>query len=127
MAKARVELRGCMTHSGRGRTFRKGVPQIMTNPSDILYYQSQGDFSVVMLDDDPAPKAEEPKPKTKVKVPEPVDEDEPEGDEDEDEGGEPEGEDETKPSMESAVIAAEERKKPVGGKPGQKQKVKATK
>ena len=123
MAKARVELRGCMTHSGRGRTFKKGVPQIMTNPSDILYYQGQGDFSVVMLDDDPAPKTDEPKPKTKVKEPKPVDEDEPKADEPE--ADEPE--DATKPSMESAVIASDERKKIVGGKPGHKQKVKATK
>lgn len=66
MPKARVELRGSMSHTGNGRKFEKGKPQIMTNPSDIAYYQQQGEFSVTMLEED-----DEKPAKQKVKVAKP--------------------------------------------------------
>jgi len=49
MARARVELKGCLTFQGKGRTFKKGSPQILTNPADIMYYQQQAVFVVTML------------------------------------------------------------------------------
>lgn len=81
MAKARVELRSALSHTARGRQFKKGAPQILTNPADILFYQQQSEFSVTLLEEDkpapvapakvkaaPAPKEPEPE--------EPVDENE---------------------------------------------------
>ncbi len=47
--KARVELRGAMSHLAGGRKFLKGKPQILTNPSEIAYYKAQGGFSVTMM------------------------------------------------------------------------------
>lgn len=46
---AKVELVGCLTHNARGREFRKDRPQILTNPDDIHYYQSQSSFVVTMM------------------------------------------------------------------------------
>lgn len=51
MAKARVELKGASTFSSRGRKFKKGFPQVLTNPSDIQYYKGQPDFDVQILDE----------------------------------------------------------------------------
>lgn len=48
--RARVELKGCLTHDAGGRHFAKGQPQILTNPAEIKYYQGQAEFSVTMLD-----------------------------------------------------------------------------
>lgn len=48
--RAKVELLGSESHTGRGRTIERGKPLILTNPSDIRYYQAQGGFSVTMLD-----------------------------------------------------------------------------
>lgn len=59
--RARVELTGCLTHEGNGRKFKKGQPQILTNSSDIKYYQGQACFSVTVLETK----------KSKVKEPEP--------------------------------------------------------
>lgn len=86
MASARVELTGCVSHTARGRTFRKNQPQTLTNPADILYYQSQQDFSVIVLDD--APPA-----KTKAKIAAPAKPKEPVKDDDEGEGDDEEPED----------------------------------
>lgn len=72
MAKARVELLKAASHTARGRTFRKGQPQIITSPADILYYQQQSEFSVVHLEED-APKAPV---KVKAVAPAPVEEEE---------------------------------------------------
>lgn len=47
--RARVELRGALTHIGQGRKFKKGSPQILTNPAEIAYYKQQGGFSVTMM------------------------------------------------------------------------------
>lgn len=62
MAKARVELLKSATHTARGRTFRKGQVQILTNSADILYYQQQPEFSVIVLEED------KPAAPTKVKA-----------------------------------------------------------
>lgn len=72
--RARVELRGSLTHQGRGRAFKKGSPQILTNSADIVYYQQQAGFAVTMLSD-------KSKAATKVVAPEP-DDDSGEGDND---------------------------------------------
>jgi len=48
-ARARVELKGSLSHSGGPRFFKKGLPQILTIPSHIEYYQAVGGFSVTML------------------------------------------------------------------------------
>jgi hypothetical protein len=47
---AKIELTGSLTHSARGRIFKKGMPQILTDPSDVSYYQTQADFCVTILD-----------------------------------------------------------------------------
>lgn len=78
-----------MTHTAHGRTFRKGVAQVLTNASDILYYQQQADFAVVILDDDPPAKV-----KAALKAPEPDADDEGEEPDADDEGDEDEDEDE---------------------------------
>lgn len=48
--RARVELRGSLTHDHGGRVFKKGSPQILTNAAEIKYYQGQAGFSVTMLE-----------------------------------------------------------------------------
>jgi cell division ATPase FtsA len=55
--RARVELIESFTHDSRWRKFRRGSPQIITNPAEIQYYKNQPGFSVVLLD-----------PETKEKV-----------------------------------------------------------
>jgi len=57
MARARVELRGSLTHVGGGRTFKKNAPQILTNASEIAYYKGQAGFSVTEMKDSPKAKA----------------------------------------------------------------------
>ena len=70
MAKARVVLSKCESYEARGRKFVRGVPQIITDSREIMYYKRQGEFSVTMLQevkaapDKPKPK-EEPKPAKK--------------------------------------------------------------
>lgn len=64
--RARVELRGSLTHQGKGRFFKKGSPQILTNAAEVLYYQQQSGFAVTML-------SEQSKTATKVVAPEPDD------------------------------------------------------
>jgi len=59
--RARVELRGCLTHQSGGRLFKNGSPQILTNPSEIKYYQGQAGFTVTMLSTE---KAKAPEPAT---------------------------------------------------------------
>ena len=49
MARAKVELMGALTHSGRGRSFERGKPQILTGASEIAYYKAQSEFSVTIL------------------------------------------------------------------------------
>lgn len=62
MARARIELRGALSHARGGRTFKKGAPQIVTNAGEIAYYRSVGGFSVTMLEDDPPPRVKAPPP-----------------------------------------------------------------
>jgi hypothetical protein len=75
-----------MSHTARGRTFKKGQPQILTNAGDVAFYQSLKEFRVAVM---------ETPTKKKVKS-----KDAPAKDPDE-----------TRPGMESAVMAAEERKR----------------
>jgi hypothetical protein len=49
MARARIELRGSLSHTVRGRVFKKGQPQIITSPDDILYFQQTDGFVVTLL------------------------------------------------------------------------------
>lgn len=55
MARARIELRGALTHQAPagagGRLLKKGSPVIVTNPSHIDYYKSQSGFAVTLLKD----------------------------------------------------------------------------
>lgn len=72
MARARVELKGCVSYTVGGRVWKKRKPQILTNESEIAKYQSIGDFSVTILKeesrskakDKPAPTPPEPEPET---------------------------------------------------------------
>lgn len=64
MPRAKVELLTSLTHTGRGRKFRKGFPQIITNAGDIQYYQNQSGFSVQVLDAPSAKTASPPVKKT---------------------------------------------------------------
>jgi len=62
MARARVELRGSMSHTGGPRTFKKGQPQVLTNPDHIEYYRKVGGFSVTNLKDEKAKPGKKPAP-----------------------------------------------------------------
>lgn len=90
--RARVELRGCLTHSARGRTVKRGEPFYTTNAADIRYYQAQADYAVTILEA-PKRKGPAPRPKKPAAAPPPPppededDEDEPESEAD-DEGEE---------------------------------------
>lgn len=55
MVKARVTLTGSLSHEHGGRRMIKGQPQVITNPAEILYYQQQSGFSVVVLDGENKP------------------------------------------------------------------------
>jgi hypothetical protein len=68
--KARVELIGSFTHNSHWRKFRKGSPQILTNPAEIQYYQNQYGFDVVLLDPEIKEKVviQKTKSKSKTKV-----------------------------------------------------------
>jgi len=58
MARARVELRGALTHTRGHRTFTKGAPQVLTDDAELAYYKAQSQFSVTMLEEPkPAPAA----------------------------------------------------------------------
>jgi hypothetical protein len=50
MVKARVQLTGPATWSGRGHHFRRGESKILTQPADILFFKHAGGFSVTMLE-----------------------------------------------------------------------------
>jgi len=106
--RARVELRGSLTHEHEGRRFKRGSPQILTTVSEIMYYQSQSGFVVTILDNGkdkrftpPKPKQEkatplEPKIKSEPE-PEPEPEDDPEPEPEDDSEPEPEDDSETEP------------------------------
>jgi hypothetical protein len=84
--RAKVELLGSETHTGRGRTIERGKPVILTNPSDIRYYQAQGGFSVTILEDASAKPAAKPVKggKPAKPAPPPVEEDSDDDDSDDD-------------------------------------------
>ncbi len=62
MARARVELKGCQSYNDKARKFKKGEVQIITNPTDILFFKSLSDFSVTELQEI-APKVKKAKKK----------------------------------------------------------------
>ena len=72
MARAKIELLGSASHTGRGRKVIKGRPQFVTNPADIAYYESLPGFKVTMLGDTSKPEKKKPaepkgdKPKQKT-------------------------------------------------------------
>jgi cell division ATPase FtsA len=65
--RARVELIESFTHNSKWRKFRRGSPQIITNPAEIQYYKNQPGFSVVLLDSEAKEKVVIKKVKSKSK------------------------------------------------------------
>jgi hypothetical protein len=55
--RAKVELVGCQSHTARGRTFKKGQPQTITNADDVAYYQASVEYAVTLLEAAPKKKA----------------------------------------------------------------------
>ena len=73
--RAKVELLGCETHQARGRSFQRGKPQILTNPSDCAYYKAQSEFSVTLLSDGTPKPAAKPAKAAKRPAPPPENDD----------------------------------------------------
>lgn len=82
MARARVTLREAISYTKRGRTFKRGVPQIVDKQNEIDYFKATSGFAVTLLPEQP--------PKQRVVEPPSETEDAPETTE------EPETEPETK-------------------------------
>lgn len=93
--RAKVELLGCETHQARGRSFQRGKPQILTNPSDIAYYKAQSEFSVTLLSDGTPKPAAKPAKAAKRPAPPPEDDDDSEDDDTEDGDEDSEDDDDT--------------------------------
>lgn len=55
MARARVVLSNAQSHVRGNRTFKKGVPEILTDEDEIAYYKAQSQFTVTMLKDPTRP------------------------------------------------------------------------
>ena len=53
MARARVTLREARSYTKGGKTFKKGMPQIVTSASEIAYFKATTGFAVTLLDDQP--------------------------------------------------------------------------
>lgn len=122
--RARVELLGSLTYEGKGRSWERGKPQILTSLSEINHYRAKSEFAVTMLKTEAAPEAKKvAKPAAGKKpakaAPEPVEDDEDEdsgddedeeldeGDADEDadsEGDEDEDDAEAKPLYKKADL-----------------------
>jgi uncharacterized membrane protein YfbV (UPF0208 family) len=51
MARARIELRGALTHTRGQRSVTKGAPQVITDANEIAYYKAQTSFSVTILEE----------------------------------------------------------------------------
>jgi hypothetical protein len=47
---AKVELLGSLTHTHKGRVFKKGQPQVVVDTEEIACYQSLEGFSVTILE-----------------------------------------------------------------------------
>lgn len=54
--RARIELRGSVSHQSKFRTCQRGKPWYSTNAAEIRYYKATGGFSVTMLAPEPRPK-----------------------------------------------------------------------
>lgn len=68
MAKAaRITLRGSLSHTHKGRTFVRGIPQIVTDPAEIGYYKGQAGFAVKMLKEKKSTKTKKASAVKKVK------------------------------------------------------------
>lgn len=81
-AKVQLDSRGPVTFHGRGRKLARGESIIVTNQADIRYFQTQGGFSVTILEGT-MPKAPPPEPE--------ADEDDEDEDLEPDEDLDPEG------------------------------------
>ena len=105
--RARIELRGALTHEGRGRKSVRGKPFYSTNASEIAYYRSCGEFIVTVLSTDEAvrPKPKKTKKGKKAKAPPPPEEDDDEDDEEDDEEDEDERGEVTDTLTKSALMA----------------------
>lgn len=70
MAKARVTLldSGPVSYEVGPHKFAKGESRIITNPSDILYFQRQRDFGVEMLEGEPSAATKLDRPKAELKA-----------------------------------------------------------
>ena len=93
--KARIQLRGCASHTGRGRKAERGKPFYTTNAADIAYYRAQGVYSVSVLEsteDKPVVKPSVKPSARRAPAPAPTPAPEPEPDEPDE--GEDEGDDE---------------------------------
>lgn len=60
MVRARVELRGALSHTRGGVVFKKGQPQTITDPGAIAYYKATSGFSVTMLEEEAPPRVKAP-------------------------------------------------------------------
>jgi len=90
--RARVELKGCLSHRGNGREFKMGNPQILTNPADIKYYQGQADFTVTVMESKKSKvRAEE---ESEPEINDVYDEEENDENDEEEDGEDEDGEDE---------------------------------
>ena len=92
--RARVELKGCLSHRGNGREFKMGNPQILTNPADIKYYQGQADFTVTVMEAKKSKVNAEEELEPEINDVYDEEDDDEEDEDDEDEDGEDENEEE---------------------------------
>ena len=49
MVQAKIELTSSLSLTSRGRTFRKGQSETITNQADIAYYEKQPGFKVTRI------------------------------------------------------------------------------
>lgn len=56
MARAKVKLTGCLTHTRGGRKMKKGDTVIVTSPSEIAMYEALSEYTVTRIKDAPKPK-----------------------------------------------------------------------
>lgn len=70
MAHAKVVLQTAHTYTVGGRTYKRGEPQNLSNPSEIAYLKTTAGFAVTMLGD-PIPSPEPPPEPTPEPSPKP--------------------------------------------------------
>ena len=99
--RARIELRGCLTHTYRGRTVERGQPFYTTNPADIAYFKAQSEFAVTILADKKPARKPAPKP-PKKETPPPATTSQEDSEEGESEEGGEDGSDEESEDLSAA-------------------------